>query len=114
MKAGEVSLHGADDTRSFVYIDDVVTATLLAGEAPATAGEIVNVGSEDEIRILDLARVILRLAGRDDEIEIHPAPRGSVARRAPDTAKLRALTGFSPAWSLEEGLERTMAYYLGT
>jgi UDP-glucose 4-epimerase len=112
MKAGTLALYGYNDTRSFIYIDDAVRATLLLAESPAAANQTVNVGSPKEIRILDLAHQIMALSGTEGDIQLHPSPSGSVPRRAPDTTKLTALVGFRENWTLQAGLEKTIDYYM--
>jgi len=111
MVRGRYELHGHEDTRSFLYIDDAVDATLRLARAPAAADQIVNVGSDREIAMADLGELVMRVAGIDAPIAKHPSPRGSVRRRVPDLRKLRALIDFDPAWSLERGLARTVAWY---
>lgn len=113
MKQGEHRLYGYEETRSFLYIDDCVRATVQLARARAAAGQVVNVGGDREITMLELAKIMLALGGRDVEPTCEPAPRGSVARRAADTTKLRHLIDFSERWSLEAGLRETMRYYLG-
>lgn len=112
MKEGVYSLYGHSDTRSFIYIDDAVKATLMLAECPGAANEIVNVGSEKEIRIAELGRMMLELAGIEAEIELHDSPKGSVPRRSPDLGKLRRLVSYAEEVSLPEGLKRTMEFYL--
>lgn len=113
LSRGVAELHGHADTRAFLYVDDAIEATLRVGQGPHTAGEVINIGSEQELTILELAREMMRLADRDpDQIVLHPSPPGSVKRRAPSTAKLRELTGFEPRWSLADGLAETMRFYV--
>jgi len=112
MRGGRYELFGHEDTRSFIYVDDAVRATILAAETPACAGEIVNIGGAREITMLELGREMMRIRGLDREIELHPSPPGSVKRRAPDLGKLKRLTGFSEQVDLEAGLRATAAYYL--
>ena len=109
---GILALYGHEETRSFLYVDDAVDATIALADCEAAAGEIVHVGSPREMTIADLARLAMRVAGLRGEIALHPAPAGSVRRRLPDIAKLRRLIGFTEKVSLEEGLARTAAYYL--
>lgn len=111
MVRGVYELNGWEDTRSFLYVDDAVRATIGLADAAAARDQIVNVGSDQEISILELGRAILSASGVDSEISCRPSPKGSVRRRAPDISKLRALTGFSPKVTLEEGLGRTLEYY---
>jgi nucleoside-diphosphate-sugar epimerase len=72
----------------------------------------VHFGSENEVQIAELGKIMLKLAGVDSEIELHDSPKGSVLRRSPDTTKLRGLIGFSEEFTLADGLRRTMDYYL--
>ena len=112
MREGRYELFGHADTRSFLYVDDCVRATLLVGESEACAGEIVNVGGEAEMTMHALGREILRSEGVDAEITLHSSPAGSVRRRAPDIAKLKRLTGFTERVSLADGLRVTADFYL--
>ena len=112
MKRGVYSLYGHSDTRSFIYVDDAVRATLLLSECADAANETVNVGSETEIQIVDIGKLLLELAGVSAEIELHDSPEGSVARRAPDVGKLNRLVDFEEEWTLAAGLRQTMDYYL--
>ena len=112
MKEGVYSLYGHSDTRSFIYIDDAVRATILLAESAEAANETVNVGSDEEIRIVDIGKKMLELAGIDAEMELHDSPRGSVPRRAPNISKLKKLVDFEQQVSLADGLRRTMDFYL--
>ena len=109
---GEYSLYGHEETRSFLYIDDAVAATLSVATSEGCRNQIINVGGETEVSIRRLGELMLEAAGRKAELELHPAPKGCVARRAPDVGKLIRLTGFRPKYSLEEGLVRTVEYYM--
>jgi len=113
MKKGVYSLYGHDDTRSFIYIDDAVRATMLLADCDEAANQTINVGSENEIKIFDIGKKLLELAGIGAEIELYDSPQGSVARRSPDTSRLKALVGFAEEVSLVEGLKRTMDDYIG-
>ena len=112
-KSGEFALFGWEDTRSFIYVDDAVEATIRVATVAECEGEIVNVGGSREIRILELAQIMMRVMGWTGEIATHPSPSGSVKRRAPDTTKLRQLTGFEERWALEDGLRETGRFYVG-
>jgi UDP-glucose 4-epimerase len=111
-REGVFALYGYEDTRSFLYIDDAVAATLAVGTAAACEGQIVNIGGTRELTMLDLARTMMDVCGFTGEIALNPAPRGSVKRRAPKIDKLRALTGFAEAWDLADGLRETARFYL--
>jgi nucleoside-diphosphate-sugar epimerase len=105
-------VYGTDQYRAFCHVDDAVTAMTALMAEPAAVGEIVHIGNDsEETNIGDLAKLVLRMAGHDSELDIVPAPSGSVARRCPDLSKLRALTGFEPSVPLEEGVRRTFTWY---
>jgi UDP-glucose 4-epimerase len=116
LKGEALEVHGSGrQTRSFTYVDDLVDAFVRAVDVPAAAGEMINVGSDREIAILDLARLVWRLV-RDDEPRIALVPFASfgryedVERRVPDSRKAARLLGHVPAVTLEEGLPRTIAW----
>ena len=116
LKGQPLEVHGSGlQTRSFTYVDDLVDAFVRAVDVPAAAGEMINVGSDREITILDLARLVWRLV-REDEPKIALVPFASfgryedVERRVPDNRKAARLLGHVPAVTLEGGLPRTIAW----
>ncbi len=72
--------------------------------------EIYHIGSDEEITIRDLAARIGKIVGVDLDIQPGASPAGATRRRCPDISKMRAL-GWSPEVGLDEGLERTVAWY---
>ncbi len=102
-------------TRCFCHVADVVDALLLLIDHQEAVGETFNVGSTEEISILDLARRIVRETGSDSPIELVPYEQAYAAgfedmrRRVPDTTKVRRLTGWQPARSLSVILRETIA-----
>lgn len=111
-KRGVFELYGYEDTRSFIYVDDAVRATLALATAQTSVNEVVNVGGADEITMEALGRKMMEVGGFEGEIALHPSPAGSVKRRAPDLTKLKRLIGYEPEWSLEQGLATTAKFYL--
>jgi nucleoside-diphosphate-sugar epimerase len=105
---------GTDQYRAFCYVDDAVEAMLSLMTSDKAAGEIVHIGNDsEETNIGDLTKLVLRVADHFPTLDVEDAPVGSVARRCPDLAKLRALTGFEPVVSLEEGVRRAFEWYRG-
>jgi len=111
MNRGIYELYGYDDTRSFLYINDAVAATIATAESTGLSNEIVNIGSEQEIRMQELGEKIMQLAQVTGKITLHPSPTGSVKRRVPTLEKLYAATTYRPQWSLEDGLNETLRFY---
>jgi UDP-glucose 4-epimerase len=112
----ELEVHGTGaQTRSFTYVDDMVEGFVRAVDVAAADGEMLNIGSDREITIEDLARMIWRLV-RDDEPRIRKVPLATfgryedVPRRVPDSRRAAAILGYTPSVRLEEGLPRTIAW----
>lgn len=98
--------------RAFCHVADAVDAMTALVATERARGQVVNIGNDaGEISIGDLAALVLRAAGHAPRVEALPAPGGSVERRCPDVGRLRALTGFVPKVSLEDGVRDTLAWY---
>ncbi|HEX2212879.1 MAG TPA: NAD-dependent epimerase/dehydratase family protein [Mycobacterium sp.] len=97
------------ETRSFLYVDDCVDGILTMYDKGGHR-EIYHIGSEDEITIRELAGRIGKIVGVDLDIRPGELRAGGTKRRCPDVTKMRAL-GWSPTVSLDDGLERTVAWY---
>ncbi len=95
-------------TRAFCHVHDVVRALVDLHRAPASLGQIFNVGSEQEVSILDLARTVLQITKSTSRFELVPFEKAygpnfeDLDRRVPDTSRLRALIGFRPEKSLDD------------
>ena len=96
-------------TRSLCYVDDLVTGVLAVLNGPDPMP--FNIGSQDEVTMLELARIVKHVTGSSSEIEFGPLPEDDPKQRRPDTARARAILGWSPTISLEHGLERTLEYF---
>lgn len=97
-------VHGLNETRAFLYVDDAARAWATLIESSSDG--VVHVGAEDETRIGDLLELVFEVTGhRPTEVVERPTPAGSVARRVPDVSRLRAL-GFAPEVSLADGVAR--------
>lgn len=98
-------------TRSFCYVDDTVDALLRLMDSPVQ--EPVNIGNPEEHTVLELARQVLRLTGSASPIEHLPLPPDDPGRRCPDIGRARRLLNWQPRVALEDGLQRTIAYFRG-
>ena len=108
-----VELFGWDNTRSWLYIEDFCEAMVKLIECKEAINEKINIGSNDEVEVLKLAEIILQKMGLDIPILKHDAPEGSVKRRMPDISKLKSLIDWEPFTTLDEGLQRTVKYWMG-
>jgi dTDP-glucose 4,6-dehydratase len=96
-------------TRSFCYVDDLVEGIwrlLHSDEVMPT-----NVGNPNEMTILQFAEKVLELTGSKSKIDHRPLPQDDPKVRQPDIGKARAVLGWEPKVSLDEGLRRTLEYF---
>jgi UDP-glucuronate decarboxylase len=98
-------------TRSFCYVDDMVDGLIRLMNSPRTVTGPINLGNPDEFTMLELAKKVLALVGSDLPIEHRQLPSDDPARRRPDIARACELLRWRPTVPLEEGLERTIAYF---
>lgn len=115
LAAGErpLRVYGGRETRAFCYVDDAVEATYRVATTAACANEVVHIGNpREEICIERLARLVMKHCRREVDIVDCERRSGSVTRRCPDISKLTRLTGFEPSVPLEEGLSRTVEWYV--
>ncbi|MSU73621.1 NAD-dependent epimerase/dehydratase family protein [Candidatus Kaiserbacteria bacterium] len=112
-KADPFTMFGADDTRSFCYIDDAVEAIQMTMESPKTDGGTYHIGTKEETVIQDMIEKIFSIMGwRPENIEVKKSPEGSVKRRLPAVTKIKNDTGWEAKTSLEDGLRKTIDWYL--
>jgi UDP-glucuronate decarboxylase len=106
-----LTIHGdGKQTRSFCYVDDLVTGFLALIEHPSEHGPI-NLGNDGEFTMLELAQLVLELTGSRSVIEMHERPIDDPMQRRPDLTLARERLGFRHTVPLREGLARTIAYF---
>lgn len=98
-----------NQTRDFVYVDDVVSSLLLARDRGS--GELINIGSGTQTSINDLFGRLAKLTGTRYEPIYGAARPGELERIAVDAGKAREVLGWSPVVSLDEGLKHTVAWF---
>ncbi|WP_338676831.1 NAD-dependent epimerase/dehydratase family protein [Streptomyces sp. SCSIO 30461] len=106
-----LSVYGTgEQTRCFLHVADAVDALLRLLALPGSSGETFNIGGEEEIRVLDLARRVIARAESPSSLrrltydEAYGPEFEDMERRVPDTSKLRDLTGWAPRRSLDDML----------
>lgn len=104
--AGNTELYGYDNTRSFMYVSDAVDITLQL--IPTPLNQVVNIGSESEVTIKDLATMILEYKKIKTPLVLKPAPTGSVSRRCPELSLLKSLVEYDPKVDLYQGIQLTL------
>jgi nucleoside-diphosphate-sugar epimerase len=102
-----------EETRDFSYVEDIVDGTLRMGFVKEAVGEAINLASESETRVSDLAKWINELAGNDAGI-VFKRRRGwdKVERRRASIEKARKILGYEPNTDIETGLKKTYEWIL--
>lgn len=102
-----ITIYGdGKQTRTFCYIDDHLDATVRAFEENLYVNDVVNIGSEKEVTVLELAKTIINVVGSKSKLEyLPPLKEGDMTRRKPDTAKMLHLLQREPV-ALEVGIEK--------
>ncbi|MCR5834405.1 MAG: NAD(P)-dependent oxidoreductase [Selenomonadaceae bacterium] len=111
-KVNPFPIFGGQETRAFCAVEDAVKATEAVMIHDKCTGEIVHIGNtSQEIKIIDLLKLVLKISEFNPTIKINPAPEGCVMRRCPNTDKLFKLTGFKASITLEEALPKMYEWY---
>ena len=97
-----------NQTRDYIFVEDVVRANILAIEGK---GGIYNIGTGIETSVNDLVKMFSEILNKHIEPVYAPPRKGEVQRIALDTSKAKKELGFTPKFSLEEGLKRTVDWY---
>ncbi len=106
-------IFGADDTRSFCYIDDAIEAIQRVMESEKTDGGTYHIGTHEETVIKDLIEIIFDIMEwRPKELDIKNSQEGSVKRRLPDVSKIHRDLGWKAKVGLEEGLRPMIEWYI--
>lgn len=100
-----------EQTRSFCYVEDLVNAILAMAETEGLAGETINIGNPGEFTMLELAKELEKIVGRELEIEYLPLPADDPKRRQPDISKAKKLLKWEPQIALSQGLIPTYQYF---
>jgi len=101
-----------DETRDFIYVDDLVDGLRRAASIPAAYGGAFNLGTGVQTRIMDLAELIIKTCGSRSRIQFAPRrPWDKSLRREASIDRAKTVLGFCPVVALREGIERTVAWH---
>jgi dTDP-glucose 4,6-dehydratase len=96
-------------TRSLCYVDDLVEGILRVLASDVV--EPVNLGTEEEVTMVELAERIRAISGTTAEIVFRPLPQDDPRQRRPDLARARKVIGWNPTTTLDAGLRKTIEYF---
>jgi UDP-glucuronate decarboxylase len=107
-----VTIYGnGEQTRSFCYVDDLVEAFLRIMDTEDDFTGPVNIGNPNEFTVRELADAVIELTGSKSEIISRPLPADDPVQRQPDISIAREKLDWEPTIQLEEGLQKTIAYF---
>ena len=108
-RGSSLVIHGrGDQTRDYVFVDDVVAAMIAASTAPGVDDLVINIGSGIGTTVNELVRLIRDTTGTNAEVIRNPKTSPGVSRMAADLRLAREKLGYVPHFSLEEGLRLTL------
>lgn len=109
LRSGTLVLHGSgNQTRDYVYVDDVVSALVAAATAPNVNGMVINVGSGRETSIRELAAKVQEITSREAEVIYNAQTAGGVSRMCADLTLAHEKLNYRPSIKLDDGLRLTL------
>ncbi len=112
LKNEPLTVYGdGSQTRSFCYIDDLIEGIMRMVQADDSFTGPLNLGNPEEVTVLEVAKLVLKLTGSKSEIQFRSLPQDDPKRRKPDITLARQTLGWEPTVKLEEGLNTTIQYF---
>ena len=117
LKNETLSVYGSgDQIRCFCHVDDAVRALLLVMDSENAVGEVFNVGNNQQVTIMDLAKKVIELTGSSSTIEkiayekAYPEGFEDMQRRVPDISKIKQVLGWTPEINLDQIIKDIAAF----
>ena len=117
LKNESLSVYGSgDQIRCFCHVDDAVRALLLVMDSEKTVGEVFNVGNNQQITIMELAKKVIEITGSSSPIEkiayekAYPEGFEDMQRRVPDISKIKQVLGWTPEINLDQIIKDIAAF----
>lgn len=98
-------------SRDFTYIDNVISANILAATTPGIKHEVVNVANGKDNTVLEIVNILNRILGKNIEPKLLPIRKGDVFRTNADISKVSKVLGYKPLVNFEDGLAKTVEYF---
>jgi len=111
LRGEDLTIYGdGTQTRSFCYVDDLIEGFVRLMNQPDITGP-VNMGNPGEFTMLELAELVLKKVGGSSKLTHMPLPGDDPKQRKPDISLAKAELGWEPQVALEDGMDKTIAYF---
>ncbi len=112
LRGEDITIYGdGSQTRSFCYVDDLISGMMALMDSKDGFYGPVNIGNPHEFSMLELAQNVLELTESKSKLVFLPLPQDDPKQRQPDITLAKKELNFSPKVQLREGLEKTIAYF---
>jgi UDP-glucuronate decarboxylase len=108
----DITIYGdGSRTRSFCYVDDLVTGLVKFMDASDSITGPLNLGNPHEITVRELADIVISMTGSASKLAFHAVPVDDPRQRRPDISRANELLDWQPLTPLKQGLQRTIEYF---
>jgi UDP-glucuronate decarboxylase len=115
LQGQDITIYGdGSQTRSFCYVDDMINAFIAMMDTEFGFTGPINLGNPNEFTIKQLAELVIQLTGSSSKLIFHPLPSDDPLQRQPNISLAREKLNWQPTINLEEGLQKTIAYFKNT
>ena len=112
LRGHDITIYGdGSQTRSFCYVDDLITGLVAMMDSDASITGPINLGNPNEVTVLALAQSVIHQARSRSRLVFLPLPQDDPRQRRPDISLARKALNWEPSLGLEQGLDRTIAYF---
>jgi len=107
-----ITIYGeGNQTRSFCFVDDLITGMICMMDTPAAFTGPINLGNPNEFTIRQLAELVIEMTNSRSKLVFEPLPQDDPQQRQPDISKARASLNWEPKIELQQGLKQTISYF---
>jgi len=112
LKNKSITIYGdGSQTRSFCYVDDLISGMIKLMESDKAITGPINIGNPNEFTMLELAELVLKLTSSQSKLTFKPLPEDDPKQRQPDISLAKAKLDWEPKVKLEDGLKETIGYF---
>lgn len=112
LRGEDLTIYGdGEQTRSFCYVDDLITGLVSLMRVENPGHDVYNIGKENERTIKELAHEVLDIVDTTSDITYEPLPEDDPSQRRPDITRAKTELNWEPEIHLTEGLEKTISYF---